>query len=149
MFGEWPFLDRLDAAADAGFTFVECQFPYEAAADALASRLERNGLAMAMFNTPRGDLSGGDLGFASLPGRFEDLSASVAMAEEYALALGVTRVHLLAGRAPDDDQPRPSYRRSVAWAADRLGVHGIQMTIDPVQAWEHISDTRPCRIRLL
>src|SRR3546814_18411692 len=31
------------------------------------------------------------LGFASLPGRFEDLSASVAMAEEYALALGVTR----------------------------------------------------------
>src|SRR3546814_18194290 len=85
MFGEWPFLDRLDAAADAGFTFVECQFPYEAAADALASRLERNGLAMAMFNTPRGDLSGGDLGFASLPGRFEDLSASVAMAGDYRL----------------------------------------------------------------
>src|SRR3546814_19999082 len=59
------------------------------------------------------------------------------MAEEYALALGVTRVHLLAGRAPDDDQTRPAYRRSVAWAAERFGEHGIQLLIEPVNARDH------------
>ena len=29
MFTEWPFLDRFDAAAEAGFTAVEYLFPYE------------------------------------------------------------------------------------------------------------------------
>ena len=36
MFTEWPFLDRFDAAAEAGFTAVEYLFPYESAPERLA-----------------------------------------------------------------------------------------------------------------
>ena len=39
MFNEWPFLDRFDAAADAGFTAVEYLFPYDFPPEAIAARL--------------------------------------------------------------------------------------------------------------
>ena len=40
MFNEWPFLDRFDAAAQAGFTAVEYLFPYEHPPEAIAERLD-------------------------------------------------------------------------------------------------------------
>jgi len=36
VFLEWDFLDRVDAAADAGFDAVECQFPYAIPAERIA-----------------------------------------------------------------------------------------------------------------
>ncbi len=42
MFNEWPFLDRFDAAADAGFTAVEFLFPYDHPPEAIASVPSRN-----------------------------------------------------------------------------------------------------------
>jgi len=134
MFHEWPFLDRLDAAADAGFALVECQFPYEARADAIASRLARTGLAMTMFNTPPGNLAAGELGFAALPDRFETLAASVETALAYAAALDVEALHLLAGRTGDDASARQAFRRNLAWAAERLDRQGITLLIEPVNA---------------
>ncbi|PLU82247.1 hydroxypyruvate isomerase, partial [Sinorhizobium medicae] len=44
MFNEWTFLDRFDAAAEAGFTAVEYLFPYEVPPEAIAERLIRNRL---------------------------------------------------------------------------------------------------------
>ena len=41
MFTEHAFLDRAAAAAEAGFRAVECQFPYEVEAAALARLLSR------------------------------------------------------------------------------------------------------------
>lgn len=55
MFNEWDFLDRFNAAADAGFDAVEFLFPYEHAPDAIAERLQRHRLTQALFNCPPGD----------------------------------------------------------------------------------------------
>ena len=44
MFTEHAFLDRFDAAADAGFAAVEFLFPYDHAPEAIAERLERSRL---------------------------------------------------------------------------------------------------------
>lgn len=52
MFTELPFLDRFDAAADAGFAAVEYLFPYEVPPEAIAERLARNSLEQALFNLP-------------------------------------------------------------------------------------------------
>ena len=52
MFNELPFLDRFDAAAQAGFAAVEYLFPYEHPPEAIADRLKRNGLTQA-FSTCR------------------------------------------------------------------------------------------------
>ena len=73
MFNEWAFLDRFDAAADAGFAAVEYLFPYEAAPEAIAERLARNNLQQALFNLPPGDWAAGERGIAALPGRFDAL----------------------------------------------------------------------------
>jgi len=124
MFREWDFLDRFDAAAAAGFTLVECQFPYEAPTDAIAQRLARNGITMTMFNAPPGD----QLGFAALEERFDELRASVEQAADYALALGVGQVHLLAGRGGN----LGTFRHSLEWAAERFARDGIGLLIEPV-----------------
>ncbi len=44
LFNELPFLDRIDAAAKAGFTAVECQFPYAVEPAAIAGRLKQVGV---------------------------------------------------------------------------------------------------------
>ena len=64
MFTEHDFLDRFDAAAEAGFAAVEYLFPYEHSATAIAERLKRNNLTQALFNLPPGDFAAGERGLA-------------------------------------------------------------------------------------
>ena len=133
MFTEWPFLDRFDAAAEAGFTAVEYLFPYEHARDAIAERLNRNQLTQALFNLPPGDWAAGERGLAALPDRFDELRSGVDMALNYAAATGVKRVHLMAGLADRRDATAVSaYRRAVAWAAERVGRAGLDLLLEPI-----------------
>ncbi|MBB2750568.1 UNVERIFIED_ORG: hydroxypyruvate isomerase [Rhizobium aethiopicum] len=133
MFNEWTFLDRFDAAADAGFAAVEYLFPYEAAPEAIAERLARNNLQQALFNLPPGDWAAGERGVAALAGRFDALKADVEQALDYAAATGVRRLHLMAGIAdPRDENAASSYRRSVTYAAERLADKGIDLVLEPI-----------------
>ena len=102
MFTEWPFLDRFDAAADAGFRAVEYLFPYDHAPDAVAARLQRNGLKQALFNMPPGDWAAGERGLAALPGRFAELTA-----RRRDRALRYAEAHRLPPAAPDGRARRP------------------------------------------
>jgi hydroxypyruvate isomerase len=87
MFQEIPnFLDRFDAAARAGFKGVEFLFPYDHPPQAIAERLERNRLTLALFNTVPGDWAGGERGLAALPGREQQFRDGVDTAIEYARA---------------------------------------------------------------
>src|SRR5258708_11084479 len=54
-FSHLPMLDRIDAAAAAGFRAVEACDPYEVPADEMARRLKDNGLAFAMLALPNTD----------------------------------------------------------------------------------------------
>ncbi|MHB8886887.1 MAG: 2-oxo-tetronate isomerase [Methylovirgula sp.] len=133
MFGEWSFLDRFDAAADAGFTAVEYLFPYDFAPDAIAARLTRNGLSQALFNLPPGDFAGGERGIAALPERFEELKAGVAQALSYAKATGAKRLHMMAGiAAPQDPAACAAYRRAIAFAAEQLAGEGLELLLEPI-----------------
>jgi hydroxypyruvate isomerase len=133
MFNEWPFLDRFDAAAQAGFTAVEFLFPYEHPPEAIAERLARNRLTQALFNLPPGDWLAGERGMAAKPERFEDLKKSVATALIYADATKVGRLHLMAGHADRNDRSAlAAYRKSVAWAAEQLAAKGLDLVIEPI-----------------
>ncbi|HEY0122546.1 MAG TPA: TIM barrel protein, partial [Rhizobium sp.] len=133
MFNEWQFLDRFDAAAEAGFTVVEYLFPYEFAPEAIAERLDRNGLTQALFNMPPGDWNGGERGLAALPGRFEEVKSNVDKALAYAEATGVKRLHLMAGlAAPEDMEAIRAYRRSVEYCAGRLAERGLDLVLEPI-----------------
>jgi hydroxypyruvate isomerase len=133
MFTEWPFLDRFDAAADAGFAAVEYLFPYEVPPEAIAERLARNRLEQALFNLPPGDWAAGERGIAALPGRFDGLKSDVDKALDYAAATGAKRLHLMAGLAdPRDPEAASRYRRSVAYTAGRLADEGIDLLVEPI-----------------
>jgi 2-dehydrotetronate isomerase len=133
MFTEVPFLDRFDAAAKAGFTAVEFLFPYAHPAEAIGERLNRNGLTQALFNLPPGDWDAGEKGFAALPDRFADLQQSLHTALPYAQATGVKRLHLMAGLASrSDSKAVAAFRKSVAWTAEFLRRHGIDVVIEPI-----------------
>ncbi|NTS32873.1 hydroxypyruvate isomerase family protein [Phyllobacterium sp. BT25] len=135
MFNEWPFLDRFDAAADAGFSAVEYLFPYDAAPEALAERLERNRLQQALFNLPPGDWAAGERGIAALPGRFDELRSGVDRALEYAAATGAKKLHLMAGIAdPADPEALSRYGQSVTYTAERLAEKGIDLMLEPINA---------------
>src|SRR5439155_18938461 len=87
MFQEIPnFLDRFDAAAKAGFKAVEFLFPYEHPPAAIAERLEKHRLTLALFNTVPGDWNGGERGLAALPGRDQEFRDGVDKAILYAKA---------------------------------------------------------------
>ena len=133
MFNEWPFLERFDAAAGAGFSAVEYLFPYDHAPEAIAARLSRNGLAQALFNLPPGDFAAGERGLAALPARFDDVKRGVETALSYAAATGVRRLHLMSGIATrSDPTSAAAYRAAVCWTAERLARQGLDLVIEPI-----------------
>jgi hydroxypyruvate isomerase len=133
MFTEWDFLDRFQAAADAGFTAVEYLFPYEHAPDELARRLDSAALTQALFNLPPGDWASGERGLAALPNRFEEVAAGLKRALPYIEATKVGRVHLMAGLADwTDPLAMAAYRRSLAHVAERLAEKGVDVLIEAI-----------------
>ncbi|MDP4025830.1 hydroxypyruvate isomerase family protein [Methylobacterium sp. NEAU 140] len=133
MFNEVPFLDRFEAAARAGFEAVEFLFPYEHPPEAIAERLEANGLTQALFNMPPGDFAKGERGLAAFPERADEFRAGVDTALRYAEATGVRRLHMMAGLAsPDDPRAAESYRRSVTYAAETVAGAGIDLLLEPI-----------------
>ncbi|HEU0148821.1 MAG TPA: 2-oxo-tetronate isomerase [Bradyrhizobium sp.] len=135
MFTEVPFLDRFAAAAKAGFTAVEFLFPYAHPAEEVGKRLREAGLTQALFNLPPGDWDAGEKGFAALPQRFDDLKASLETALPYAQATGVKRVHLMAGIAERSDAKAiEAFYKSVAWAAEFLAPHGLDVVLEPINS---------------
>ncbi len=133
MFNEVPFADRFDAAARAGFESVEFLFPYALPPEAVAERVRRNGLTVALFNMPPGDWDAGDRGFAALPARRDEVAPALATALRYADATGAGRVHLMAGLAdPADAACVAAYRDAVRFCAEALGERGIDLVLEPI-----------------
>jgi hydroxypyruvate isomerase len=133
LFTEYDFLDRFEAAADCGFGAVEVLFPYDHPAEAIADRLRRNNLTMALINAPPGDMAAGERGLAALAGRANDFRDSVALAANYAETTGARLVHVMAGTAEAEDaRTQATYRDNIAFAADYLKPGQIEATLEPI-----------------
>lgn len=133
MFTEWEFLDRFKAAGDAGFEAVEFLFPYEYPSEKIGLALAGAQLEQALFNLPPGDVARGERGMAAIPGREAEFRDGVATALAYAQETGVKRLHLMAGHAdPSDPAAQAAYRAAIAYAADALAPHGIDLLLEPI-----------------
>ena len=135
MFQDFGFLDRFDAAARAGFKGVEFLFPYEHPPEAIAERLDRNGLALTLFNTVPGDWAAGERGLAALPGREAEFRDGVDQAIVYATATKCPLVHTMAGLWPagaDKAAGERVYIDNLRWAADRAAGAGLTVVIEPI-----------------
>jgi hydroxypyruvate isomerase len=133
MFTEWPFPERFQAAAAAGFGAVEFLFPYDHPMAEIAAWRGAAGVEQALFNLPPGDWAGGDRGLAALPQRRAEFRDSVAIALAYAEALDARRLHVMAGVAdPADPEHRAAYLESLDFAAGLAAEKGITLLIEPI-----------------
>jgi 2-dehydrotetronate isomerase len=133
LFTELPFEARFAAAAEAGFEAVEFLFPYDHKPERVADWVQQAGLPVALFNMPPGVWSAGDRGLAIDPRRQDEFNASLSLALTYARALGVKRLHCMAGIAerPDPVAARV-YRDNLLKAADAAGEIGAEILIEPL-----------------
>ncbi|MCT8526628.1 hydroxypyruvate isomerase family protein [Glaesserella parasuis] len=133
MFNEVPFLDRFEAAAKAGFRYVEYLWPYEYDKEVLKRLLDQYELKQVLFNTAAGNVSASEWGVSAIPGREEDSHKDIDMALEYALALGCENVHVMAAVVPED-QDREAYKQTfienVRYAADKFKPYGIKVLLE-------------------
>ena len=139
LFADVPFLDRFERAARAGFTAVECQFPYVAPAAEIRARLDDLGLALVLHNLPAGDWAAGDRGLAGLPERRDEFRAGVARAIAYAQALGVTQLNCLAGVAPagaDAATLHATLVDNLRFAARALAGEGLRLLVEPINTFD-------------
>ncbi len=139
LFNEMDFLDRFEAAADAGFEGVEYLFPYDWPADQLAERLRKAGLVQVLHNLPAGDWSAGERGIACHPDRTGEFQDGVGRAIEYATVLGCRQLNCLAGIPPsgaDPDALKETFIANLRFAADQLGHAGIRLLIEPINTFD-------------
>jgi hydroxypyruvate isomerase len=133
LFTDRPLLERIDAAAAAGFKAVELQFPYDVPASAVKAAIEKNKLTILGLNTPPGEREG-EFGFAAVPGREKDWQTLFSRALEYASAIGASAIHCLAGKVAPEQRPAADrvFADNLAKAADLAGQKNIMLLIEPI-----------------
>jgi hydroxypyruvate isomerase len=132
LFPQLDFIDRFAAARDAGFRYVEYQFPYAFAAEQLAQRARDAGVQVVLHNLPAGDMAQGERGIACLPGREREFREGVERAVDYAKAVGCPRLNCIAGLASADAAHFDTLVANLRHAARRLGEVGLQLLIEPI-----------------
>jgi hydroxypyruvate isomerase len=134
MFPDRPFLDRIDAAKAAGFTHVECHFPYEFPIGVVQERLAKAGVTLTGLNTAAGDTAKGEWGLAAIPGREKDFHAHFDQAMAYATGLGASVIHVMAGNVSPDEREaaRTTYVANLKEAARKAEGTGITLLLEPL-----------------
>ncbi|UCH75881.1 MAG: TIM barrel protein [Rhodospirillales bacterium] len=135
LFTELPLLDRIGAAAAAGFRGAEILFPYESGLEDLRAAFREARIEPVLFNTPAGDWASGERGFAAIPGCETLFSAHLERAKSYALFIGCKRLHVMAGIPPDDADTADCeavFVENLKMAATDAASHGITITIEPI-----------------
>ncbi|MET3105911.1 hydroxypyruvate isomerase [Oxalobacteraceae bacterium GrIS 1.18] len=139
LFTELPFLQRFQAAADAGFRGVEFLFPYAFDKNALADQLDRCGIKLVLHNLPPGNWDTGKRGIACHPDRIAQFESGIEQAIDYATALNVTQLNCLAGIVPagvSNALAHATMVRNLKYAADRLQSVQIRLLIEPINTFD-------------
>ncbi|MBT2690357.1 TIM barrel protein [Bacillus sp. ISL-47] len=138
VFTEFPFLERLKKARENGFSYVECQFPYDCTIEEIQRELEQNRLSLLLINLLPGNWEKGDRGIAANPRRIEEFRRSVDEAIRYANALKVTNIHCMAGIVSESDQEEANqvYIDNLLYAGSKMAAYGISLLIEPINPFD-------------
>lgn len=139
LFTERDFLERFEAASQAGFKAVEFLFPYAYPASQIKSLLDKHQLKLVLHNLPAGNWEAGDRGIACNPKRIDEFREGVARGIAYAKELGVTQLNCLIGKVPEEaskltvDQ---TVIENLRFAASELKKNGIRLLIEPINTYD-------------
>jgi hydroxypyruvate isomerase len=130
LFTERPLLERFGAAAAAGFTAVELQFPYDIPPATVKAELARHGLTQLGVNTPQCP----EFGLAALPGRERDWDAAFQRALDYVVAIGGRAIHCMTGCVPPEQRPAAEmvFTKNLERAAAQAAQANITLLIEPI-----------------
>jgi hydroxypyruvate isomerase len=139
LFTELPFMQRFEAAAKAGFEAVEYLFPYPFEKKELAAALRANGLQQVLHNLPAGDWDKGERGIACHPDRTSEFREGIAMAIDYATALGCPQLNCLVGKVPAGVSTEAAHKtvvENLRLAAGELEAAGLRLLIEPINIFD-------------
>jgi 2-dehydrotetronate isomerase len=130
LFTERPLIERFGAAAAAGFTAVELQFPYDIPPAAVKAELARHGLTQLGINTPPCQ----EFGLAALPGRERDFDDAFRRALDYVVAIGGCAIHCMAGVVPVEQRAAAEmvFIKNISRAAADAAKSNITLLIEPI-----------------
>lgn len=123
--------DAIRAAKKAGFDAVECHWPYSFEIKDIDAALCETGLQMLGLNTSRGKVEAGDNGLSAVPGRESEARAAIDQAIDYAKALNVPNIHVMAGRSEGTEAHR-AFLSNLTYACEQASVHDINILIEPL-----------------
>jgi len=150
LFTEYLLIERVGAAAKAGFKAIELQFPYDVAPSAMKAEIERHGLAILNINTPQRAQGGTE--FGAVPGMEKEFWAHFSQALEYVTAIGGTSIHTMAGIVPPHQRPAAEkvFVANLMRAAEAAAEKNIFLLLEPlnqrdrpdyfISRVEHIAD---------
>lgn len=92
-----PLIDRVEAAARAGFKAIEMHWPYELPPETINDLCGRFGLKLLGINTVRGDINRGEFGLAAAIGREADFEMHFNQALRWGRLAGACSVHVMSG----------------------------------------------------
>jgi 2-dehydrotetronate isomerase len=129
-----PLLQRVEAAARAGFRAIEMHWPYDVPASELAAVARRYELTVLGINTAPGDFPRGERGLGAVPGREIDFQATVDQAIAYGLACGASAIHVMAGNVATSDRPRARsvFAENLRVAAAKAARHELLLLLEPL-----------------
>jgi hydroxypyruvate isomerase len=135
LFRELPYLERPQAAADAGFTAVETWWPDDGLGPAWAAETQRLGLDVALVNSYGGDLDAGERGFLNVPERRGEAVDAFIHAIDFAGRCGADKINVLVGRQTDDfdrDVQLASAADALQRCAALAEAAGVTILVEPL-----------------
>ena len=129
-FNEMPFLERIEAAAAAGFRAVEFPSPYEFDANLLADQLAQYSLPLIQFAAPAGVTKG----IAALHGKEEEFRNGLLQAVSYARALACSDVHIMSGVPTQHDEAALTFGSNLEYAVKYFEDQGLRPLIEVISS---------------
>lgn len=115
LFKELPMIDRVRAAAEAGFTGVEILFPYDINAQELRDACVIHKVDMVLINAPPPNYTGGAQGWAAVPELQARFQRDFKRVLRYASVLKPQMLHIMAGIA-EGPEAEACFIDNLKWA---------------------------------
>lgn len=131
-----PLIERIDAAARAGFKAIELHWPYETPAAHVRARCEQHGLKLLAINTVRG--KPGENGLGALAGREQEFQAAVDQSIAYSLEAGCSAIHCMAGFVAADKRAQATrvFVDNLREASDKAAPHGFGLLLEALNPYD-------------
>ncbi|MFC5384810.1 hydroxypyruvate isomerase family protein [Aquamicrobium segne] len=131
---ELGLVERIEAAAAAGFGAVELHWPYEVPASEIRAACQQHDLVLLGLNTAVGNAERGEFGLGAVPGREEDFQATIDQSIAYCRDSGATSIHAMAGVVSADERnvARSTFLRNLEVASQKAAQHDLTLLLEPI-----------------